>query len=371
MANINWTRLLIILLTVLVAVALVSFALWIVFHFIAELLLLFLAAVLAYLLAPVVENVRRVTRLPRAICTALIYVVVVLVVVRLGSLAAPPIVAQTRAFQLRLPALLRQFDVQSADLEQALRSHGIALPVSGVAGNAATAIGGAGPIVLSNVLSFVTSVGNVLFDAGVVLVMAFYLVTDSDSIGHALGAVVPARYAPGATFAARSAGNIIGRYVRAQLAVALMVAILGGAGAAVLGVQYAPLIGIFAFFAESIPFLGPIIATVPAVLLTLVDSPWKALAVLLWFVIVQQLEQSVIMPRLSGHAVGIHPVAAIMAVLIGFDLGSFWGALLAVPILGYAVALAREAWRVYARTAETPPPAPQQAQPEAVAGRSG
>ena len=200
------------------------------------------------------------------------------------------------------------------------------------------------------------------------LVITFYLINDRDTIGHVLSGIVPQKYAPGATFAARSAGRIIGRYVRAQLAVAAMVGFLGGGGAAVLGVQYAPLIGIFAFLAESIPVLGPIMATIPAVVIALLESPWKAVAVLIWFLIVQQLEQNVIMPRLSGHAVGIHPVAAIMAVLIGFQLGSVWGALFAVPILGYVVALAREAWRVYvsgARSAQAEPASDQPAAPEA------
>lgn len=363
MASINWTRLLVILLTVLVALALTSFVLWILFHFIAELLLLFIAAIVAYLLAPLVEWVHARTRLPRPLAILLIYVVLALLVVGLGSLFVRPIAEQARSLQERLPELLRQLNVRSASLEQALRAHGIILPIHGVAGNAAGLIGGAGPGALNSVIALAGSVWSLLFDAGLVLVIAFYLVNDRDTIGRALAAVVPQRYVPGATFAARSAGGIIGRYVRAQLTVAAMVALLGGGGAAVLGVQYAPLIGIFAFLAESIPVLGPILATIPAVLIALLESPWKALAVAIWFIVVQQLEQNVIMPRLSGHAVGIHPVAAIMAILIGFDLGSVWGAIFAVPLLGYAVALGRELWRVYVAAPAVPstPPEPAMA----------
>lgn len=368
-ASINWTRLLVMLLTILVAIVLVSFVLWVGLHFAGELLVFFLAAIVAYLLAPLVDGVHRRTRLARPICILLVYIAIGLVVVALGALLVPPVTDQARAFQARLPALLRQLDVESAGIEQTLRAHGIILPVRGVAGNAAGAIGGVGPTVLGGVLRLASSIGSGLVDAVLVLVIAFYLVNDRDSIGRALAAVVPDRYAPGAAFAARSAGNIIGRYVRAQLAVACTVGLLGGIGAAVLGVQYAPLIGIFAFLAESIPVLGPIIATVPAVLIALLESPWKALAILAWFVVVQQLEQNVIMPRLSGQAVGIHPVAAIMAVLIGFNLGSFWGALFAVPLLGYVVALAREAWRVYLAVPHAPPGAETEPHAEAAAGR--
>lgn len=346
MAAINWTRLLVILLTILVALILVAFVLWAVFHFITDLLLLFIAAILAYLLAPVVDVVQARSRLPRPLSILAVYAVIAALVAALGSLFVPAVAEQVRALQARLPTLMRQLNARSGDLAHLLRLNGITLPIHEVAGNAAGAISGAGPTVLGGVLNIASSVGTGLLDTVLVLVMAFYLINDRDTISHVLAGIVPARYAPGALFAARSAGRIMGRYVRAQLAVATMVGLLGGAGAAVLGVQYAPLIGIFAFLAESIPVLGPIIATVPAVLIALLESPWKALAVLIWFVIVQQLEQNVIMPRLSGHAVGIHPVAAIMAVLIGFSLGSLWGALFAVPLLGYGFALAREAWRV-------------------------
>ncbi len=360
MAAINWTRLLVILLTILVALVLVSFVAWIVSHVIGDLLLLFVAAILAYLLAPVVATARRRTRWPRPLCILLVYLVFGACLLAVGFLFAPVAVGQAHALQARLPALLRTLGVRSADLEKTLRLHGIALPLGNVAGNATGAIGSVGPGLIGDALTVAASLGTALLDIVLVLVMTFYLLNDHHSIGRNLTAIVPPRYAGGALFVTRSAGRIIGRYVRAQILVALMVGLLGGGGAAVLGVQYAPLIGIFAFFAESIPVLGPIIATVPAVLIALVESPWKALAVLAWFIVVQQLEQNVIMPRLSGHAVGIHPVAAIMAVLIGFSLGSVWGALFAVPLLGFAYALAREAYRVYviAPNATSPAAAP-------------
>ncbi len=349
MASINPTRLLIILLTILVTVVLAGIVFWVALHFIADLLLLAVAVILAYLLHPPVVFVQSRLRVPRPVAILLLYLATGAALTLLGYLFIPPMADQARVLQARLPALLHGLNVSSSGLEQALRQHGITLPVSNVTGNAAGAIGAVGPGVLGGVLGLAASVGSTLLDIGLVLVMTFYLINDRASIGGLMSGLVPRRYAAGIAFATRSAGEIMGRYVRAQLAVAAMVGLLGGVGAAVLGVEYAPLIGLFAFLAESIPVLGPIIATVPAVLIALLEQPWpwRALAVLVWFIVVQQLEQNVIMPRLSGHAVGIHPVAAIMAVLIGFSVGSVWGAVFAVPLVGFAVALVREAWRVY------------------------
>jgi len=371
-SGINTTRLLVILLIVLVSLVLASFALWIVSHFVTELLLLFLAAVLASLLSPAVGRVQRRLGAPRPLAILAVYLGIGVVAFVLVLLFLSPVVEQARLLQARLPGLVHEFNVRSAEFEATLRRRGVALPAPNVASGAASVAGGSGSAVLGSVVGVAASIGTTILDGVLVLVMSFYLLNDRHG-GRAFMRALPAPYATGAAFAVSNAGAIIGRYVRAQILVAATVAVLGGGGAAVLGVQYAPLIGIVAFLAESIPVLGPIIATVPAVGIALLESPWRALAVLAWFVVVQQLEQNVIMPRLSGHAVGIHPVAAIMAVLIGFDVGSVWGALFAVPVLGFLVALAREVWRVYAPILGILPAPVREPvrEQEPVAGRSG
>jgi len=375
-SGINTTRLLVILLIVLVALVLAAFALWIVSHFVNELLLLFLAAVLASLLSPAVGRVQQRLGAPRPLAIVAVYLGVVVVAFVLLLLFLSPVVEQARLLEARLPGFVHEFNVRSTAIEATLRRRGVVLPAlnvaSGAAGVAGVA-GGSGPAVLRSVVDVAASIWTTILDGVLVLVMSFYLLNDRRG-GRAFMGALPAPYATGVAFAVSNAGAIIGRYVRAQILVAATVAVLGGGGAAVLGVQYAPLIGIVAFLAESIPVLGPIIATVPAVGIALLESPWRALAVLAWFIVVQQLEQNVIMPRLSGHAVGVHPVAAIMAVLIGFDVGSVWGALFAVPVLGFFVALAREVWRVYAPILgilPTPPVREPVREQEPVAGRPG
>jgi len=350
MGPINWTRTLTILLTVLVAVVLTAFALWVVSHFIGDVLILFIAAIVAYLLTPVVAALQRRTGVPRPLAISLVYVVLIAVLVGLGFALIPSLAAQVRLLQAHLPDLLHELGKRSASLTQFLHARGVTLPTN----NASGVINDAGPGVLGGVLNLAASLWTVLFDGFLVLVIAFYLLNDSAAIIQFLKSLAPRRYAAASAFALESAGRIVGRYVRAQIVVAAMVGLLGGTGAALLGVQYAPLIGIFAFFAESIPVLGPIIASVPAILIASLETPWPwhALAVALWFFVLQQLEQNVIMPRLSGHAVGIHPVAALMAILIGFSVASVWGALFAVPLLGFAVALVREGVRAYSASSQ-------------------
>jgi predicted PurR-regulated permease PerM len=89
---------------------------------------------------------------------------------------------------------------------------------------------------------------------------------------------------------------------------------------------------------EFIPYIGPILAAVPPVVLAFFTSPWISLAVILVFVFIQQVEGHVLVPNIMGQAVGVHPLVVIFAVLAGANMFGIPGMLLALPI----VALARE-----------------------------
>jgi len=96
-------------------------------------------------------------------------------------------------------------------------------------------------------------------------------------------------------------------------------------------------IGLLAFLFEFIPMLGPVLGMIPAVIIALFQQPFPlTLWVIVYFIILQQVESNFIVPRVSGHAVGLHPLAALMSLIIGLDLGGIGGALLSVPLAGVA-----------------------------------
>ena len=127
-----------------------------------------------------------------------------------------------------------------------------------------------------------------------------------------------------------------------------MAAIIGlsaGLGSFLLGVHYPLLIGVLAFLFELIPMVGPILGSVPAVLISLFQ-PWPlVLEVVAFFVVMQVIENNVLAPRITGGAVGLHPVAALLAIVVGADVGGVVGALFAVPFAGIASVLVDAAWK--------------------------
>jgi len=99
-----------------------------------------------------------------------------------------------------------------------------------------------------------------------------------------------------------------------------------------LGMPQALLLGTVAGILEIIPNLGPFLGAIPAVIVALLVDPIKALWVAIGFVVIQQVENAFLVPRVSGRAVRFHPAIVIVLVLVGSEVAGFWGMLLAVPL---------------------------------------
>ena len=103
---------------------------------------------------------------------------------------------------------------------------------------------------------------------------------------------------------------------------------------------------------ELIPFFGPTLGAVPAILIALFQGSWpKVILILVAFIIIQQIESNIIGPRLLAHGVGLHPLVVIVAVLIGIEVAGIWGALFAVPGTAILVSVGR---RLYQMNRERP-----------------
>ena len=123
---------------------------------------------------------------------------------------------------------------------------------------------------------------------------------------------------------------------------------------ALLGLPYALVLGVLAGLFELVPMFGPILSVIPAVLVALFMPFPTVIWVVLYFVGIQQLENNVLAPRISGHAVGLHPLGAMFALLVGFQLAGLLGGLFAVPLAGVLWVLLGAAYRNV--VVEPPPP---------------
>jgi predicted PurR-regulated permease PerM len=173
-----------------------------------------------------------------------------------------------------------------------------------------------------------------LIDLVLVLVITFYLMMDVRRLRAIVLRWLEPSHRPGARRVISEIARVFGAYVRAQLLVAASLGLLVGVVLLVLGVPYALFLALFAGLAELIPMVGPVAGAVPALLvaatLPLPTVIWVAVA----FIVIQLVESNILVPRLTGHAVGLHPVGSILALALGFELGGVIGALFAVPLAG-------------------------------------
>jgi hypothetical protein len=124
----------------------------------------------------------------------------------------------------------------------------------------------------------------------------------------------------------------LGGWTRGQLLLCLIIGTLSTTAYFLLDLPFWLALGIFAGITEIVPFIGPIVGGGAAVTIALTDSWQKALIVLVFVVLLQQLESALLVPRVMKHAVGMSPLTVILAVLIGGKIGGILGSILAIPV---------------------------------------
>ncbi len=192
------------------------------------------------------------------------------------------------------------------------------------------------PATLQHSYSFVsrTISGTVTFLLGLVLIplMGFYFLVDAERFKRAFKLLFPRAYNERIETTIWQMNLMLGRYVRGQLMLSLIMGTMVAIGLTVLGVKYAVLLGIIAGIAELVPMAGPIIGFVPAGLLALTISPWKLVLVIIFYALLHLFENNFLVPRIMGKNMDLHPLTVIIAMIIGAQVFGLVGVLMALPV---------------------------------------
>jgi predicted PurR-regulated permease PerM len=188
----------------------------------------------------------------------------------------------------------------------------------------------------------------------IVLVMAFYMVVQDREAIRLFRNLVPDPYQEMSAQIVLHVEEKIGRWLSGQLILSLVIGLLYYIGLLVLGVDGALSLGVFAGFTEFIPYLGPILGGIPIVIVAFGDSPFKALLALALVIIIQQLENQVIVPKVMQKALGLNPLVSIIAVLVGAKLFGVFGALIAIPVATALSVVLTELYRFRQERGEEP-----------------
>jgi predicted PurR-regulated permease PerM len=181
-------------------------------------------------------------------------------------------------------------------------------------------------------------VGVVSYLPWVILVpiLAFFLLKDADRLRRSAVSALPHSVRRSGHDLFKELDATLAAYVRAQLVACVLVGSVCGIGFAMLGVPYAVLLGVLAGVLEFVPLVGPLLAAVVAAALTALHSPLLAVGVCGFLGILRIVEDYVVYPRLIRHGIHMHPLAVIVAVLAGLELGGVAGIFLAIPAVAVA-----------------------------------
>jgi predicted PurR-regulated permease PerM len=165
------------------------------------------------------------------------------------------------------------------------------------------------------------------------LILALYLTIDGDRIRRYLIQFLPFDRQNQALSVSERIGARLGAWARGEALLGVIIGAMTWFGALLLGLPYAAALALIAGVGELVPNLGPIIAAIPLIAVGLLVSPTQGLLALVLAVLIQQLENNLIVPRVMGQAVNLHPVAVMASILAGNELLGIPGALLAVPVV--------------------------------------
>jgi predicted PurR-regulated permease PerM len=339
------------LLLLIVVNALVLLTLWIAR---GALLPYLLALVLGYLMLPLVNWLERVfaerARVrhgSRPLAIVLTYVVTAAVIALFISMVVPILIDQFQSLWdnraniiLRLEALNEQGLAWYREHVPQQMQEQIDEGVQRASENLAAAVqAGATHTFLA-----ITSTISFLLGTLVIPFWLFYLLNDQKKALRALRLLVPDRYWVDVRNVIRLIDNVLASYIRGQLVLSLSIGVMATVGLMLLGVNYAVVLGVVAGLFEFLPFIGPILGAIPAVIVATVQEPILGLWTALFFLAIQQLENLLLVPRISGTAVRLHPTIIMLVLVIGNEVGGLLAMLVAVPLTAVLRDVFRYLW---------------------------
>jgi len=337
MGQMNWQRTRDILISI-ICLGIIFWASWnIAGRFVDAIVILLLSMTVAFLLTPAVNALSRL-KIPRLISTLIVFVVVVAVLAAFGYAIVFSLIQQITNFKDTFVSFFTFLPNAVPDavnsLQKSFPQIDFTAALSQIRNQAITFAQTAA----TNALNIVFIISGTVLNIFLILVLSFYFTLDGKRLRNSIISVVPQRSMPHVLVFEDALNRVVGNYIRGQLTLALIVGVLSGVVCVIMkgGLQdYALIVGVLAFLFETIPMVGPALASIPALLISLLlpDPFPRTIWVAVGFVIIQILESNVLGPRIVGRAVGLHPVVSIMSLLVFANLFGPFGALIATPIV--------------------------------------
>jgi len=285
---------------------------WFLFQIRSILLSIFIALILMSVLNPIVRRLEKL-KVKRSLSILIVYIGVLTIIILFIGAVVPPLVEQTANLINQIPSLLKQFKVLGID-EKLLAiqlSQFTSLP--------------------ANLVKLIVSLFSNVLAVIALLIITFYLLVERKNLEKYLILFFGEAKEKEIEGVFDQIEIRLGGWVKGEFLLMLAIGILSFLGYRIIGLNFALPLSLLAFLLEVVPNFGPIVASIPAIIVGLTISPWHGIAVAGWVFLIQQVENSFLVPRIMKKAAGVNPLISIISLAIGFKLAGVGGALLAIP----------------------------------------
>ncbi len=290
-------------------------SLWLLYEIRQIVVGLFVSIVLMSAINPLLGRMEKL-KIPRALGIIFVYIFIFSLLGFVIAGIIPPLVAQTSKFLSGLPDFIKNIEVLG-NIDKGIVENQLG-QLRSLPGDFLKL----GMAVFSNFIAIFAF-----------LIITFYMLLERKNLNRYLYTFFGEKGEERAERIIAKMEEKLGGWVRAELLLMIIIGVTSYIGLRVIGLEYALPLAILAGLLELIPNIGPVVAAVPAVLIGLSVSPLTALVVGVFYFLIQQIENTLIVPQVMSKQAGVNPLVTIISLAVGFKLGGVFGAVLAVPIV--------------------------------------
>jgi predicted PurR-regulated permease PerM len=299
---------------ILLAVSLIAF----IYLLARPIALLILGVAIASAISPLVSALA--IRMPRGLAAILVFLIAIAIFVGAFWIIIPPLVGQATEIGNRAPELIERAQ-QMFDWERLNF-----LPLESILPQLGA--------LSSSIIRIPVALASSLIEILLVLFISLYLVIEAPNLERFALSLVPAEREERLRSLLYDMATAMGGYIRGVLVSASLIGLFTYLGLLIIGVDFPLVLGLLAGLMEIIPYLGPLIAAIPILIIALLESTTQAIIVLVFIIILQQVESYVIVPNVMRSQTKVSPLLVILAIIAGNRLGGLLGVLIAIPVVG-------------------------------------
>lgn len=296
-----------------------------------------LGGILYYLFRPLVNLLAK--KMPRAVAILLLYLAVIGLITGVIFYAGPILQRQITSLIENTPQLIEKFRQTLLNLQQSewvsRFQNGDRFSLEDITNRLTDYLNEAASTLGSNLMNILSTITNIIVLIILIPFVLYYMLKDGNKLSGKILKLVPKKHEEEGKKVLSDMDDALSSYIQGQVIVSFCVGVLVYIGYLIIGLDYSLVISILTMLTNVIPFIGPLISSIPAIIVAFLQEPIMALWVIVVILIVQQIEGNLISPQVMGRKLDIHPLTIILLLVAAGKFAGFLGLLLAVP--AYAV----------------------------------